>query len=128
MNDEKLNSLGIYQRCVWSIPSKIGVSHPTTTRTTHSLFFKVKNQLPLFQNQGSDNDSSQEIMKRSFIFTIALRKPNYIIVVINNITNQLIKEKAPIQKGKVKEHKERIKVQSQDNAQKPKGGNTLLGP
>jgi hypothetical protein len=69
MNDEKLNSLGIYEGCVWSIPSKIGVSHLTTT---HSLFFKVKNQLPLFQNEGSDNHSSQEIMKRSFNFTIAL--------------------------------------------------------
>jgi hypothetical protein len=34
-------------------------------------------------------------------------------VIISNITNQLIKEKAPIQKGKVEEHKERIKVQSQ---------------
>jgi hypothetical protein len=88
----------------------------------------VKKQLPLFRKEGSDNHSSQEIMKRSFNFTIALRKPNYIIVVINNITNQLIKEKAPIQKGKVEEHKERIKVQSRDNAQKPKGGNTLLGP
>jgi hypothetical protein len=88
----------------------------------------VKKQLPLFWKEGSDNHSSQEIMKRSFIFTIALRKPNYIIVLISNITNQLIKQKAPIQKGKGEEHKERTRVQSRDNTQKQKGGNNLLGP
>ncbi len=88
--------------------------------TTHSLFFKVKKQLPSFRKEGSDNHSSPEIMKRSFIFTIALRKPNYIIVLTSNITNQLIKEKAPIQKGKGEEHKERTKVQSLDNTQKQK--------
>jgi hypothetical protein len=59
-------------------------------------------------------------MKRSFIFTVALRKPNYIIVLISNITNQLIKENAPIQKGKGEELKERTKVQSLDNTQKQK--------
>jgi hypothetical protein len=59
-------------------------------------------------------------MKRSFIFTIALTKPNYIIVLISDITNQLIKENAPIQKGKGEEHKERTKVQSLDNTQKQK--------
>jgi hypothetical protein len=112
MNNEKLISLGIYQRCVWSIPSKIGVSHPHNNSTTHSFVFQSKKKLALLGKEGSDNHSSPEIMKRSFIFTIALRKPNYIIVLISNITNQLIKEKVPIQKGKGEEHKERTKVQS----------------
>jgi hypothetical protein len=50
-------------------------------------------------------------MKRSFIFTIAVKKPIYIIVLISNITNQLIKEKAPIQKGK-----------GEDQSSKPRQG------